>query len=1059
MYLFIKSKGYYFLYTVSIFIIFLTYSTRVLTETIWLEEPTLDFEIYDIVLDDKLMIFESTDVYVFNKPDNSSLTLLPFNAVISALEININYNHSSQQFKGRLNEKDVSLSLITSEKQNNPDVFVIMVEDEIFIDTNTLAKLIDANIETKSTELSILFTPNSELFPIQKRIERNNRNRIGQRSSTQDNYDFIVNDQYRLFTPFSGNVSAGLAVDNINNNDNIIENKYNINVNTYNDLFYHSANLSLSQQKDNKLTKRLTLSRSKNNPTDNIITNITHYSLGDVSDSNNRANKSLGGVGAVVTSHETPYNSYFGLVTIEEFATANWEAELYLNGYLIETGQVDAEGRIVFPNIKTRYGTNRFEIKTYGPFGEENIIKRNVLVGNNQLKVNQLKYSAGLIDTNHSLLNTNNLFDGVDLAPSAFLQTEYGLSTETSLGLGVFLAKDLETNKSTQEMVLSAVQQLPNALLETSLAINNDNEYNFKNALIGKIDSNSYYTINLNYLENENENENENYFNRIELNGSYNNIFKGMAYNLNASSIIDKNKFNDVSISTAKSRFSIRTVWRYKRFNLGNTLNYARFGSETSEKESTNDVKNTLSDNLSISTPLTKNIYFRLSASINLNDAIPEGTNRLTSLNTSLNWNVSKQFKNTTSINYRTNTDIAQVNNAFTWQAKNYNLYFNSFYNTNDAWQLSLGISFGLDYDHHKNSLNITNAYSSSTGTLDLFTFIDNNQNTVYDEYDEVLEGVKFGSASQWQDLTTLKNGMVYLPGVSPGGAVKINYDTNQTRAPNLQPLQDDFAFYTHPGGIVSLDIPFNYSTEIEGFVDFSSSISAKFIPIELLDNQGNLIKKVISYNDGVYVFPKIWPGKYQLRIDPQYIKTKSLKSVPELLTFTVTGSDDLIYMSDFILSSEKDEPSNTIINNDNDVGPYTAGVFSPITKPKPLVLPQMAINSPVINNVPLINKIPVINSAPKEKTAETQIIVTPYSQDMGNTYYRLQLGAYASNDICTEQVKNFSKLTTELVYKLQVKKMCKVFIGKQTNRQAVDQVLTNLPVSIRNKGAFIVNL
>ncbi|MFT6776998.1 MAG: hypothetical protein ACJAV1_000911, partial [Paraglaciecola sp.] len=133
MYLFIKSKGYYFLYTSFIFIIFLTYSTRVLAETIWLEEPTLDFEIYDIVLDDKLMIFESTDVYVFNKPDNSSLTLLPFNAVISALEININYNHSSQQFKGRLNEKDVTLSLITSEKQNNSDVFVIMVEDEIFI--------------------------------------------------------------------------------------------------------------------------------------------------------------------------------------------------------------------------------------------------------------------------------------------------------------------------------------------------------------------------------------------------------------------------------------------------------------------------------------------------------------------------------------------------------------------------------------------------------------------------------------------------------------------------------------------------------------------------------------------------------------------------------------------------------------------------------------------------------------------------------------------------------------------------------------------------------------
>jgi len=1075
------------------------FSTMTLAKVVKLEEQLLDFEIYDITLDDKILLFESSDIYFFNKIEDDPIALLPFNAVTSALEINVSYLPSSQQFKGELNNNKVLLSLESPPSNFNWDIFIAIIDDEIFIDTKTLAILIDANIDIFNTKLTLLLTPNSEAFPIQKRIERSKRKVKTQKLSDNRRFDFIVNDQYRLFTPPSGHISA--AFNSNNNTDSEVQNKYSLNINTRNDLLYHSANLSLSQ-KDDKLNSRLTFNRNKSNPTDNIIANITRYSFGDVSTQNNRANQSSSGLGVTVSSNENLYTSYFGEITIDEFASANWQAELYRNGYLIETDTVTSEGRIIFEGIKTQYGTNRFEIKLYGPYGEEEVITRNVLVGNTQLKVDQLKYSAGLLDTNRSMLNDNHIFNSdIDFSPSAFVQTEYGLTTETSLGLGLFLQENLEADTSTQEIILSLTQQLPNALLETSLKADNDENYQFLSNIIGKFYTNSHYSFNFNYLTNNSETGNDT--ERFDWNGNFSSNFKGLSYNFNAASQIVRNVSNDISNKSTTNSLSNRIGWRYKRFNLSNTISY------TDTNQNSNKF---ITDRLTVSTPLSDDLYLRASANFNLSSNINEETNRLTSIDSSLNWRVSNQLKINSGISHDSNSDTTRFNTALSWRNDNYNVNFNSSYDSDERWLLSLGISFGLDYDYHTKTLNVTNTYSPSTGTLDLFSYIDNNQNAIYDEYDEVLEGVMFGSNPYWENLASQKNGTAYLPGVSTNSAVKIAFDTNNTRSSMLEPVQDNFRFFTHPGGVVSLDIPFNYTTEVEGAIDVSSEVSAKFIPLELLNEEGTIIDSITADSSGYYLVNKIWPGNYKLRVEPEYLKSKSLKSTPEVLQFSFTGADEFITLTDFTIDFDNDKNLETeknnisIINSSDNTEPNQLSI-KPVenvianknsTAPHPkevsqirLLLPQTAIKMPVekattYKHLPLaqtVIKIPVEKaithkrltfaqtaiSIPVEKSPTTQskkkelitpavAIATPYI-DNNSIFFSIQLGAYKSENACSDKVILLNEVSSIIIFQRQVSNMCKIYTGKFTNKRAAINSLNELPASIKNKGAFIVKI
>jgi hypothetical protein len=956
-------------------------------DTLRLEPESLDFEIYDVFLDDGLLLFESTDIYVYE-----GKVLLPFNTLVSALEINLSYDHQLQRFTGRLNSKDVDLSLLSPVDAINWPVLVVDTKEQLFIDPLTLGFLFDMDVLVEVNELRVVLTPKLEPFPLQVRIARVQRKVVAQNESVTNNYDFIVDDQYRMFTPPSGAVSLSLTA-------NQTEQDYNVNVNTYNDLFYHSANLSLSKNEAGGLTKRLTLSRDTSNPTDTFIGGLTRYSFGDVSSSNNDG-RSLSGAGLVFSSFENRYTSNFGKITIDEYVTANWSVELYQNGFLIDTGLAGADGHIVFKDVNVNYGSNRFEIKTYGDFGETQNIIRNVLIGNNLLRPGEFKYAGGIVDTAHSLFNDNGILNAEDdYTPRVFFQSEFGLNHTTSLGLSVYFEKDLETDLTNNEAIFSLTHQLSNALLDFNLVANDNDSFQLDGNIIGSLGKWSRYQFGVNY-NNGNDSETEQIQpEKIGASANFSSRIGLFAYGLSGSFDSEEQTFGTNVIERRTDELSSKLSWRYKKINISNELTYNKFyfddgvnAAESSE----------ITERISISSSLSDNIYLRSTGTFDLSDT----DDPFTSIDANLNWRLSNKLNFNANAEYFKDGDY-RVTSSANWRRDDYNLTFGANFSNDDRWQVSLGIRFGLDYDYYQNKMNLTSEYGAATGTLDLLTFIDNNKNAVYDEYDEALENVGFGSSPHWHQSFSNNDGVAYLPGVASRTPVKVHFDTNSSRAPNLKPIHENFAFYTHPGGVSSLDVPFNYALDLEGNVVMEESLrgfSAKLIPIQILDKQGLVVKETFTSFDNYYIFTGFWPGQYRIRIEPEFLANKSLKSEPETIILQITGAEEFLTMEDFVLS-----PISSI-----EIG----SVIEPIQDPDTNVLAEQP-----------------------------------------SYFYNIQLGAYSGNDNCQFRVNELKRIGIMGVYYQQDYPLCKVYLGKFDNIIIAQQELKKIQSTVSSIQGFVTRI
>jgi len=586
---------------VFVFIVILFCVQQVTAKVIWLEESALDYEIYDLVLSNDVMLFDSSDVYFHN-----NIALLPFNSVVSALELNINYYPKNKIIMGKINGNDINLSLLNPQEEFDWDIVLLSQNEQVFIDYKTLAEIIDANIKIDNPNLSISLRSKKNIFPLESRIARIQRKIIKPHQVLEPEYSFIINDQYRVFTPPSGNISLALTASETNNT-------YNANINTFNDILFHSSNFSMAKNKEGDLKSRLTFTRSKSNPVDKLIGNINTYSFGDASASNIRTGSSYTGLGLVFSSFEQRYNNIFGKVTIEEYATANWQAELYQNGFLIDTGTVNEDGRIIFKDVETHYGNNRFEIKTYGSFGEEKTIIRDILIGQNLLKPGEFKYKGGVFDTNHSLLNTNNMFNSdFNFSPASFFQTEYGLNNKTSLGLSVFIEKDLKNDTTSKEAIVSATHQLSNALLNYNFKFQGAQSYNVDSNLIGSLGQWTHYQLGIRYSNDYRIlGSDETQPDKFGFNGSINGRIGSVGYGFSGSTNNEVQQQGESSNNSKQNQFNNILSWRYKKIKLSNTLSRIQINNSH-----THNI--TITDHLSASIDINNKFHFRATSEFDL---------------------------------------------------------------------------------------------------------------------------------------------------------------------------------------------------------------------------------------------------------------------------------------------------------------------------------------------------------------------------------------------------------------------------------------------------------
>ncbi|HSI70239.1 MAG TPA: hypothetical protein VK941_08415, partial [Gillisia sp.] len=139
-------------------------------------------------------------------------------------------------------------------------------------------------------------------------------------------------------------------------------------------------------------------------------------------------------VGVQLSNAPTYLRRSFGTYLLNDYTKPDWIVELYINNVLVDHVQAEPNGFFSF-DVPLMYGTTTISLRYYGPWGEEEISERNIVIPFNFLPAGEFQYSfsAGMVE------------DGQNTLISQF-RMDYGLTSRVTLSAGMELLSSLEEN-------------------------------------------------------------------------------------------------------------------------------------------------------------------------------------------------------------------------------------------------------------------------------------------------------------------------------------------------------------------------------------------------------------------------------------------------------------------------------------------------------------------------------------------------------------------------------------------------------------------------------------
>ncbi len=726
----------------------------------------------------------------------------------------------------------------------------------LYVDHHTLSQLFDVSISYDSSTLKLKISTDSFHFPNQK-LEQLSYLRLMEQSSAEGSTKTIdgtnlLTDQYRLFTLPHGSFSLNTSVDKISANESK-KTSFNYSVQTVSDFLYHSANLTVTDYKAREATGRLNFSRYKSLPDELIIGAFDRYSFGDINSiSDNLTSNTQSGLGFIFTRAPEQYRTKNVGTTITEVARPGWDAELYRNGQFIELKKVPLDGNLIFEDVETEYGSNRYEIKLYGPFGEKEVRNQYLTLDKNALAKGEVAYNFYGLDDAMQLIN-NQSPDNFTLN-NAGASVSYGITDNWLIGVN-YAFKENNVEKTEQLFTLKNSLAFPGLLFDNEISVQQDQGY----AQISSLSGNAFGQDTFNLIF---ESSDDYQSDRIHSAGierqyadfSYSGSFSPWYYNLGVSYLnTDNNESwqarNTLSRNIAGINFSHNLHYNQNIFDNSNTTYW--------------------NGTFVASGSLTQAI--RISAAV---DYRPDQSNVIQNTSVTLAWHDRFDFYHNLRGAYNLQQPVNKwrVNYNLSWNSEKFQLQLASNYDAESNWSLGLGIRFFLGYDHHNQKVIFSNQISSNSATLSSYSYLDRNPNGWRDEADWDLAGVKFTGVPAWDELTSGETGRAILPGVSTNVPFKFNAQWEY----GTKAIANNFLIYTHPGAYIDVNMPFYVTTDFSGFVNKVNYYQEKSpltgVLIELLNNKGKVISMTSSDVDGYYQFSNLSPGNYTIRITPEYL-------------------------------------------------------------------------------------------------------------------------------------------------------------------------------------------
>ncbi len=590
-------------------------------------------------------------------------------------------------------------------------------------------------------------------------------------------------------------------------------------------------------------------------------------------------------------------------------AMPGWDVELYRNGILLDAQHIGDEGRYVFDNVQVLFGSNRFTLVFYGPEGQRREETREVMTSSSILKQGAFTYALSVNEKYSSTLPisredrpftfVSTIINGEEIEEEvpaqqgvrSILYTEYGLTDTLTLAFG---SAHIPLATEVHDYITEGIR----AALFDRLLLSQDIGHDLTSG--GMVEKTSMLTAL--------------YGASLKAEHSIYSSFVGETEEKEATTL--------KRVSAGELTLPLPSI---PMVNAGFALKRQQFAVGESEI-TLNQRLSTSLHGVSITHALTRQETH--SPGVRDIDTSGQmavsGTVKGTTLRAAASYALSdrqmtaagisaqKQWKKNLVITMgitddRQSGDTIATFATLSWEcgAARYSVKLDA--NSEEELYLGTNISFSLAKPP-SSGWHLTSEPAASSGAAAMRAFLDSNNDGIFTTGEQWIPEASFRAGTK--RVTSHEGEAAFALGLPASVPATVTLDESSLEDPLWISPHPGYQFIPRPGVVAALTFPVIASSEIEGSVYRLTAEGKKPYPsiiVELVDANKQVVKQVKSEFDGVYMFERVPPGHYQLRLQPALLKETGTRANDYRLD--IGGAGDVYDNNDFTVVSQHAPP------------------------------------------------------------------------------------------------------------------------------------------------------
>ena len=568
-----------------------------------------------------------------------------------------------------------------------------------------------------------------------------------------------------------------------------------------------------------------------------------------------------------------------------------WDAQLYRNGILLDSQRAGEEGRYTFEEVPLYYGTNEFTLKFYGPQGQEKEKTERVVVGSDMIRKGRSEYQLSVTQKDGKLFDPLDSPETLDRESTRILgRFRYGLMENLSVQGGIqSQAIDGETHTYFNAGIQTSVKA---ALLSADVV--RDTAGGTAVEMLGqkKIGEVNFKVKQQFFDDFTREGE-------TDLSNKTTSKTEVSAFGvLPGKEILPDIPFSLTLKHTDREHSEEKTVGARLTAGINNTYisNYLQWKEESGlvGDDSKAEGRADLTANLG---------RLRLLGDMNY-ELYPDSRVNQARISGLYNFNRELSSELAVADNFE-NDNLVTGSLGVNWNNGNYILSPRFSYDSNGEFTAALSFSTSFGMDGRSRKAKFTSAREAGQGAVSARVYHDRNSNRIFDKGDVPIPGAEVTADQAYKSAATDDDGFALLTGLAKHRRTDITLERDSLEDPFWEPAVQGNSILPRPGHVEHVDIPVMSTGEIDGYLYMEKESGLKktlnHVPIQLVDAYGQVVQELKTEYDGFYLFMKVPPGDYEVRMAPEFAKNLGI-ALPQSKPVAI-GSDgevaaghDLVY-------------------------------------------------------------------------------------------------------------------------------------------------------------------